>query len=260
MKRVLTTLVSAGMCLFVNSGIAFAEEEGASDDLDAVPVETWSCDYRDGKGPADLNAVIAEWNGWMDEKGQNDYFAAVVTPTYFGERLFDVAWLGAWTDGIAMGAGTDIWATEGGEMAGKFFEVLDCSSHTGFVSMNLRQPPENDDESDKSFVLHFSNCSFEEGATFESFMAAQSEWNAYADENGIMGGAWMMFPIWGETNEDYDFKYVGSEDDYTMMGANWQKFSDGHWRKSEELFDDQLDCDIGRVYSATAVRTVEEDD
>jgi len=248
------------MCLFLGSGIAFAQEDENSDDLDATPVETWTCNYNEGKGPADLKAVNDEWNDWMDDEGQTNYFAAILTPTYFGEWAFDVGWLGAWTDGNAMGSGSDLWATKGGEVAGKYNDVLDCTSHTGYVSLNLRQPPENDDKSDKSFVLHFSNCSFKEGATFESLMAAQGEWNAYADENGIVGGAWMMFPIWGESDNDYDFKYVNSEGDYTTMGANWQKFSDGHWRKSNELFDDLIDCDIGRVYGATAIRSIEDND
>ena len=260
MKRVLTIVVSTAMCLFVGSGIAFAEHHEESEGPSAVPVETWTCSYNDGKGPSDLKPVIDEWNAWMDGTGQDNYFAAVVTPAYYGEGAFDVGWLGAWIDGHAMGSGTDLWLTQGGDVAAKFNEVLTCETHSGWVSMQLRKPPENDDESDNSFVLSFSNCSFEEGKTFEELTAAQTTWNAYADENGINGGAWMMFQVYGQEDGDYDFKYVTSTDDFTMLGANWQKFSDGHWRKSEELFDDLLDCDVSRIYSATAIREIEMDD
>ena len=259
MKKTITTAISGLMFLSMGLGTAIAQEE-ESDEPSAVPVETWTCDYRDGSGPADLDAVIAEWNDWMDDNGQTNYFAATLTPYYFGEHLFDVGWLGAWPDGHAMGASNDHWMTEGAEMQAKFFEILDCNSHTSFVSLNVRKPPQNDDESDNSFVLDFSNCSIEDGKTFDDVMTAQGSWNAYAEEIGLVGGAWIWFPIAGETNNDYDFKYIISTPDHTTTGANWQLFSDGHWRKSEELFGDLLDCDISRVYDATAIRTMASDD
>jgi hypothetical protein len=160
-----------------------------------------------------------------------------------------------------MGAGTDHWLTEGSEMGARFFEVMDCDSHTLFATMNVKQPPENDDEDDNTFVLAFSDCSIKDGKTFEDYMAAQTEWNAYADEIGMVSGAWVMWPIWGNNvDADYSFKYLGSADDYTGLGANYQLMAGGHWRKSSELFDDLVDCDSSRIYSATAVREMAEDD
>jgi hypothetical protein len=260
MKKTLTTAMSALLFLFVGSGTALAQEE-ESDDITAVPVETWTCNYKEGQGPDDLDRVNAEWNDWMDDQGQTDYFAATLTPHYFGERLFDIGWLGAWTDGNAMGAGTDHWINEGGEMAAKYFEVLDCESHTNFVSLNVKRAPQNDDDdSDNSFVLTFSNCSMEEDKEFEEFLAAQKEWNTYADENGFVSSAWVLFPAYGESNNDYDFKYVTSAADHTTFGANYQLYSDGHWRKSSEIFGDLLDCDVSRVYDATVLRDIESDD
>ena len=253
MKHTITTVVSALMFLFFSSGIVFAQDE-ESEEPKAIPVETWTCDYIDGKGYADLDKVIAEWNEWWDDKGMHDYFAATITPYYFGELAFDLGWIGAWTDGHAMGTSLDQWLGEGGAMQAKFFEVLDCSSHSSFVSINVKKPPQNDDDSDNSFVLNFSNCSLEDDKKFEDFMAAQEAWNAYADENGFVSGTWIWFPIAGETDDDYDFKYIVSTPDHTTSGANWQLFSDGHWRKSSELFDGVIDCDISRVYNATVVR------
>jgi hypothetical protein len=43
-----------------------------------------------------------------------------------------------------MGAGTDLWISEGGEMAARFFEVLDCASHTNFVALNVKRAPEKE--------------------------------------------------------------------------------------------------------------------
>jgi len=259
MKKILTTTVSAALVMFLGFGTAIAQDE-KSDEPKATPVETWTCDFNEGKGPADLEKVIAEWNDWMDDQGTTDYFAATITPNYFGERPFDIGWLGAWTDGNAMGAGTDLWINEGSDVAAKFWEVLTCGSHTNFVSINVKRLPENDDESDDSFVLTFSNCSMEEGKEYSEFTEAQKTWNAYADENGFVSSAWVFWPVFGESDNDYDFKYVTGTDDHTTLGANYQLSTEGHWRKSNELFSDLVDCDISRVYDAKVVREIESDD
>jgi len=259
MRKILTAASSAIMFLLVGSSAALAQDEAEAPEI--TPVETWACSYNEGKGPEDLKAVVAEWNEWMDDEGQDDYFAAIITPTFYGERNFDIGWLGTWPNANSMGAGTDHWMTAGGEIAGKFFDVMTCGSHTMFATLEIKEPPRNDDDEDNTFVLAFSNCSIEEGRTFEEYMAAQTEWNAYADEIGMAGGAWVMFPIWGENVEaDYGFKFLSAASDYTTLGANTQIMFDGHWRKSNELFDDLVDCDSTRIYSATVIRQMAEDD
>jgi hypothetical protein len=64
-----------------------------------------------------------------------------------------------------------------------------------------------------------------------------------------------MFPIHGESDTGYDFKVVNSHESHTTFGAGFELMGNGgHWRKSSELFEDLLDCDIARVYDATQVR------
>jgi hypothetical protein len=261
MRKIVSVVISALLLLPIGSGVALAQEE-ESEEPNLIPGETFTCDFNEGKGPGDLQKVIDEWNDFMDDKGVDYYFAATLTPYYFGELAFDIGWLGAWTDGSKMGAGTDMWLSEGGELGGQFAEVLTCKSHTNFVSMNVKQGPQDDDESDKSFVMSFSNCSMKEGKKFDDYLAAQEEWNAYQDEHGFSDSAWVMFPIFGETDDSYDFKAIGTNDDHTAFGNDYQLMSEGHWRKSSELFDDILDCDIGRVYNASIHRetTVEKED
>jgi hypothetical protein len=248
----LITAMSGLMILFAGFGTALGQEEAEEPNL--VPVETFTCDFVDGKGMSDLQKVIDEWNEFMDEKGVDYYFAATVTPYYFGELAFDIGWLGAWADGSRMGAGTDTWLGEGGEIGAKFAAVVDCKSHTNFVSMQVKQGPQDEDESDNNFVMSFSNCSIKDGKTFDDYMAAQKAWNAYQDENGFSDSAWVMFPIFGESDDSYDFKAIGTNDDHTAFGKDYQLMSEGHWRKSSELFDDVVDCDIARLYNASTVR------
>jgi hypothetical protein len=113
---------------------------------------------------------------------------------------------------------------------------------------------DDDDEGDDDFVLSFSNCSIKEGHDFDEYLAASKEWDQYAKEVGIEGTGWVWFPVAGEADNDYGFKLVIAIDDYTQMGANWQKFLDGHWRKSSELFDEISDCDIPRIYNGKMIR------
>lgn len=258
MKKTLTTCASA--LLFLSTGLAVADSHEA-EATKFNPVEGWTCNYNDGKGPADLDKVIADWNGWMDDQGHGDYFALTMTPHYFGEWPFDVAWIGVWKDGNAMGTGTDSWRNDGGDIAAGFNDVLTCTSHANFASQNVKQSTQDDDDpDDDSFVVTFSNCSIKEDKTFDDYMAAQEQWNAYADEHGFTGGTWVWWPVWGEPNDKYDFKIAGAVDDHAALGANWQLYSEGHFSKSMELFDGIVDCDSGRVYNATVVREMADDD
>jgi hypothetical protein len=259
MRKILTAATSAVMFLFVGSS-AIAQDEGAQE-VSAHPVETYTCNYLDGKGPDDLMPVIDAWNAWMDENEVGDYFAALVTPQFFGEWPFDVAWLGAWTDGNAMGSGTDGWVLESGDLPAQFAEVIECGSHTKFASIQVKDQVDTGAEPDDNFVLNFSNCSFkDEGGGFDAMMAAQQEWNAYADEHGFVSAAWIWFPTAGESNQDYDYKLVVGMPDHTAAGANWQLFVEGHWQTADELFADIVDCDISRVYDGTMIRRMAEDE
>ena len=133
MKRVIVTLASTLLCL--GAGSAAAESHAEQQDGPGwTPVETWTCDFRDGMGLEDLQEVTAEWNEFLDEQGVDYYFAALVMPNYFGEIMFDVGWLGAWKDANRMGAGTDMWLAEGSEVGDKFNEVCNWKSHTNFAS------------------------------------------------------------------------------------------------------------------------------
>lgn len=262
MRKVLTTAASAAILLSVGAGPVLADEH-ESDSIPVRPIEGWTCTYNEGKGRADLDKANAAWNEWMDERGQEDYLAFLMTPQFFGEETFDFAWIGVARDGHAFGAGTDLWLSEAGEAGEMFNEAISCSSHSAFISMNVKRMPPSDEEGDGQFVLNFSNCSLKQEGddAFDNFMAAQEEWNAYADEHGFEYNAWVWWPMYGETDDSYDFKYIAGSDDYTTVGANWQLYADGHWKKSSDLFKDHLDCDISRVYDATMIREwADEDD
>jgi len=263
MKRILVAAGIAALMMLVGSGNAAAQDDEGPN-YQVVPVEDWVCTYNEGKGPADLKKANDAWNEWMDEAGRHDYYAATLTPQFHADMSFaDVLWLGSWKDGNAMGAGLDAYlSADAAEVGELYTEVITCKSHSSWISMTIRPIPESDDsETDNNFVLSASDCSFKkEGEdVFEEFMAAQAAWNAYADEVGIRNSAWLWWPLAGVEDPDYDFKYIVGEDNHTTSGANWQKYAEGHWRKSEELFEDLIDCDVARVYDGTTVRRMGEE-
>jgi hypothetical protein len=253
-KKLLTVVISAFTFLALGQG-AMAQDE--ADVPDWTPVETFTCNYLEGKGPGDLDKVVDEWNAWWDEKGMHDYFAVTITPYYYSEKAFDIGWLGVFTDGNTMGSGLDTWTTEGSGMGAKFFEVIECDSHSNFASVNVK-PPQGD--APDTMLLSFSNCSINEDKSFNDYLAAQDEWNAYADEQGFETGEWVMFPVAGGGDEDYDFKHITSEKNHTAAGANWQLYADGHYRKSNELLGEVVECDSARVYSAKVRRRIKSED
>jgi hypothetical protein len=260
MRKVILTAATAGLVLASAAGSVFAQDEEVEYPNMRV-VESWTCEYKEGKGRADLDKANAAWNEWMDKTGQNDYTALMATPYFFGEWPFDIGWIGVARDGHAFGEGTDRWINEGGEVGEMFDEVITCDTHSAWVSM-IVDPSENDgnDEGDDTFVLSFSDCSIKDGHTFEDYMAATRQWNEYAAEHGFKQAGWVWFPVAGESADDYDFKFAGAEDDYRTMGANWQLYLDGHWQKSNEIFDDIVDCDVSRIYNATMLRRWEQED
>lgn len=258
MKKIVTVATSAIMFLF--AGLTFAQEEEQPEPLSFTPVEAYACNFNEGKGPADLASVVEEWNEWMDSQEATNYFAITMWPNFFGERAFDVAWVGVWPDGNAMGEGIDLWLTEGQEVGAGFYDVMDCTSHAQYASVQVREAPEVDMETGDMFMVAFSNCTMAEGRDYREYLAASKEWNTYADEHGIVGGAWNWWPVWGESSDaDYDFKSVTSAPSYTVAGANWAKYADGHYQKSNEMFDGLMDCDSPRVYTAMVERLMEDD-
>jgi hypothetical protein len=256
MKRIL--VATAALLSVLVSGIAFGDSH-EKENRRFVPVETFACNYLDGKGPADLDAVIENWNAWMNEHDQNDYFAVTLTPFYFGPDTFDVAWLGSWPGGEAMGRGQDLWVSQGSEINAQFFEVLSCDSHSNFATTELKAP---EGPTPDNVVLAFSDCTGPDSPEgWDQLMSNLDAWSAYLTSNGYHQGNWMMFPVYGGGGVKFDFKLVKGYDNHTQLGQDYQRFSDNaDWEKQGELLGGLMDCDDSRVYQATVRRKAADDE
>lgn len=255
MKRLLSGTIVAGLVVSSAVGNALAQNEQP-----AVPpmrpIETWTCNLKEGKQPADLAALNKEWIEWMDEQGGKDYVALFITPFFFDNPSFNVGWIVVYDNGHSFGVSSDQWMTASGDLGEKFDEFITCSGHAAWSSILVNTPDTDSppDPADNRFVMSFTDCALGEGETLQDYFAAMGEWDAFSRAHGIEEAGWLWFPMVGESHADYDFKLVMSQDDYTTMGANWQKVVDGHWRKHNELFGDVVDCEVPRVYNAEMLR------
>lgn len=252
-KKILASIVTLPLVL-IGWTVALAQEDDKAPYV--TPVDTFTCSYNEGKGPKDLKKATANWNAWMDEQGVDNYGAITLTPYYFGADTFELGWLGFWTDQEAMGAGIDNYLANGTEAAGGFADAVTCKTHEHWATINVK-PPKEGPGPDK-FVLMFSNCTVKEGTEWSVLKPAIDKAAAYMTEQNFGNGAWMMWQVFGGGGEnDWDFKWVTSYDNYTDFGKAYQHNANGGGRqKMNEIMDDMLDCDAARVYNATTVRRI----
>jgi len=258
MKKDSITVLSATLgtvALLLGSGSVLGQESGLASKV--VPVEIYTCSFNDGKGMADLDAVVDEFNTYLDDNDVDDYAAWTLTKSYYGpEQEFDVIWLGAWTDGNAMGASRDTFRATAGEVAGRFNETVDCGLHVGLSSINYKLP---DDGTVADGVLVFSNCSIEEGARYSDIAAATTEWADILTDSGSESAIYHWFPAFGGGgDEGPDFLSVASYPNYAALGADYERRGNGgQFRTAGRLFGDLMDCDVARVYDATTRRSAQ---
>ena len=233
---------------------AFAQDDDAG--MRVSPVETFTCNYNEGKGPADLDKAIAKFNKFLDDKDVTTYGAMALTPHYHGMETFDIGWLGYWSDGNAMGQGLDMWLAEGGETAAALFDVFTCNTHSGFAVTEIKAT--GSETAPDTSVVYFSDCNVSDDSDFETMMGGLSKWVDYTTEQKYANGMWLMFPAFGDGSMDMDFKMVTAYDSHAAAGSAWEKYGNGGgWMKRNELMGDTLSCDTSRVYNAKAIRRID---
>ena len=257
MKRFIITLATGGLVLAVGLNNAVAQDDD-DDDGGAVPVEIYTCSYVDGKGPADLDKVVAKWSKWADDQGTNSYSAWTMTPFYSSpEQEFDVIWMGVSETGQEMGALQDTWIANGGALQAEFDSVSPCNAHSMFAAVQFKDPPDREDPS--SVVIAFTDCTIGDGKHFTTDVApALTAWSEFRSGHGSTAGMWAFFPVNGGGGEEYDFKFVVSHGNYAEAGSDFDNYDPV---KAREIFPyGTVDCDSSRSYIATNVRMAESDD
>jgi hypothetical protein len=218
-----------------------------------VAAEVWTCSYNDGQGPEDLDAAVEAWTAWADEGDVDDYAAWTLTRHYYSaEQDFDFIWLGAWSDGNAMGRGTDMLYSTGGEILGNFFRVASCNNHINAGSIAYKLP---EGDAPDNAVLTFSNCTIEDDANYAQIVDATKAWADALKDAGSQSAIYHWFPIYGGGNADIDFVWLSAYPNHTELGADYQRMTNGEmFRQRNALFASLMDCDVTRVYNAQTRR------
>jgi len=240
-------LAAAFAIVLSGPAIAQVSEDGMGKIL---PIHLYACSYVDGQDEGDLDNVIERWTRYMDENNTDNYAAWTLTPYHFGpEQEFDLIWMGAYTDGNAMGAGTARWLAEGGDLREDFAEVVDCQAHIGLSSAMYKAPPDN--ATPASSIITMMDCELNDGKRYSDVKTAELAWAEHMGDAGSMAGTWHWFPVFGGGGLEFDYKVVNAYANYQELGADWERIANGGGREaSRDIFRDVDDCDDARVYVA----------
>lgn len=253
MRPVLLTSVTAILMGLAGVNVSLAQDAS----IHVVPVELFTCKYKEQKGPGDLEPVIEKWSAWADDVGIKDYAAWTLTPYYFGpDQDFDVIWLGAGKDAVALGKAQDAYAAEDVGLHADFDSVLTCDGHANFASIQYKSAPKNATPSDS--VLTFADCDLKDGATFAALGAAMQDWAKYLADAGSDTPIWHWWPAYGGGGEEYSFKWVAAHEDLADLGGDYERYGNGGgYVVNGRLLGHLVDCDSARAYHAKNRRYVQ---
>jgi len=252
MAREPRLLLAASSCAFA---LAAAPLPTAAQLAPALiqPVEVRTCDFNDGKGPRDIDALATELDRFLNESGAPRYDAFALFPQIHSSEIdFDLTWVGVWPDGITMGEGMARRFANGAEMTRAFDSVMHCRDIRNFSMLTLRAAE------DRAHVgpVEVTTCKLRLGVGNQAAIQAAREWVDYTATVGSRAAHWLLFPAYGERSDaSYNFKWVVGYDSYESFGRDYDQLTNGGaLDRYNELFQFLLRCDSPRLYGARAVR------
>ena len=250
MKKKLIVVLAAMIAATSWTGIVSADDH---DSIVFVPVDIFPCTFNEGKGPGDLDAVVAGWNEYMDEQDNDSYAAWTLSKVYTGpdQNVFDFLWLGAHRNGTSMGEGMDRWM-QAPEQRAAFEEVANCSGAGHMASRMFKAPPGGNTPSNA--VLTFSDCKVKDGASYDDVVAAEIQWAQVLDDAGQGVAIYHWYPVFGGPVE-FNYKLIQAYENFSDLGQYYDAMANGGmFRTRQGLMDGLVDCDVARVYGAQSRR------
>jgi hypothetical protein len=220
----------------------------------ASPLDFQACNFRSGKGMADLDKVSEEFREYVN-KNDFAYSAWTLTPQYYSGAGFDVGWLGAWPDGVSYGVSEEKWRNTGGDIAAKFNQVLDCGGRQLAFSWPISAP----EGTPADGVLLVYECALEEGKTLQDAYAAHMKWGTAKKGLGYLDNSWMWIPAVGVGDIDFDYRHAVVFYRYSDMGDTMEKYAnEGGIQAREKILGGISSCKTPTILDALSVRAVDE--
>jgi hypothetical protein len=186
----------------------------------------------------------------------DDVSVWTLTPYYFGpgdNSTFYFIWMIAGKSAVALGKTHDTWLAENDGLQEEANKFANCTGHSNFASVNHKPTPEGKTPEDS--VITFSDCNYDEGATFEGLGAAMDGWSKHLVDKGSEAAIFHWYPVYGGGGEKFDFKWIEAHSDFEAMGADYDDYTTGRgFETYGELIRPLVTCDSTRVYRGKSRR------
>lgn len=212
-------------------------------------VESFTCEYTDGKDADDLLAAVEYQQKQVDkidDKDLNAYFAALLFPfraTVPTPGYDDFGWIGYWPNLAAMGRGlTAYYGSDAGQAAdARMASVSTCRSNTWFRTPLIDNFPE-DDATPESDAVELYFCTLREGTDMAAIEAAEAGFVAANGSAPIATDRWMPFLA----NTPLDLIYLVAHADvssFADFNTGWQFSETGQANLAQ--FNEIMNCESG---------------
>jgi hypothetical protein len=223
----------------------------------AAPADFQACNFRQGKGMADLDKVSAQFREYAN-KSDFAYSAWTLVPRYHTNSGFDVGWLGTWPDGESYGVSMDKWQTdtEARALQAKFNQVMDCSDRQ---ELSFSWPVNAPNATPTDGVLMVYECSLADGKSLEDAYATHLEWGTVKKGLGFLDNSWMFVPAIGTGDVDFDYRHLVIFYRYSDLGAAMEVYANGGARQTrEKIYAGTTSCQTPNILDAVSVRAFDE--
>lgn len=190
------------------------------------------------------------------DEDMDDVSVWTLTPYYYGpgeNSTFDFIWMIAGKTAVALGKTHDSFLTENTGLREQAEKFANCTGHSNFASVNHKPTPTGKTPEDS--VLTFSDCNYEDGATFEQLGVAMGACSKHLTDKGSEAGIFHWYPVYGGGAEKFDFKWIEAHSNFEAMGVDFDDYGTGcGFETRGELLRPLINCDAARVYRGKSRR------
>jgi hypothetical protein len=229
--------------LFFASLAYFSTLLAIADDHIEAPVfggvETFACDFVEGKGMSDLMKVTKKWDKWADKNLSAAYTGLVLSPFYYDTLDADVYWVGfsnSFQDQAVIQAE---FQARGAKMQNDFNSVYSCKSHSQLAWVRVRDESGSTDTG----IVDFSACTMLPNASQEDISTADTKMNAFLTQINSSARIYRWYPMQGNETDGADFYQANWSGSLEEKGVNTDRFlQNGGVQLRDSLYGNLLSC------------------
>jgi hypothetical protein len=254
MTKIIRTIVPSILLFTLALNYAQVVQSEEMAETPAV-VESFSCNFIDGKGSKDLDSAVSYWQsqmGKIDSADLKNYFAAIITPVRSSTDA-DFLWLGATPNLNSFARGTAAYAaSDAGQAAdARFAKMSRCKSNLFFSEQVYTGSSPGEGNTD--FVLEGYGCTLRKGKTMANVVAAEAYFTAMFAAMKSEANVYRWTPY--IANTPADLVYLVAHNDLISFGSHNTSvvMSEAGEAANNALFQ-VMDCE-GGLYAGDVIHT-----